>query len=232
MKNINKHSLSKLSKSQKQSALKNSVVHKILRLMEHPVNQISAHKPISMKELQDLAKQSQLSKREKYMSSDNPLGKFIMQVQNMVGKDVIGITAVSLKVFFATSTFINQQVQRIGELTLDELENSTEDILNLFNDITFVDSTGQICTLANINLDPLKTLAERIGTDYILPIYGGITLGSLIQQLEEQSSKIDCAEAISQLLSAATDNAKELILSKINATADFADTWSYLMMNG
>ena len=205
MKNINKHSLSKLSKSQKQSALKNSVVHKILRLMEHPINQISAHKPISMKELQDLAKQSQLSKREKYMSSDNPLGKFIMQVQNMVGKDVIGITAVSLKVFFATSTFINQQVQRIGELTLDELENPTEDVLNLFNDITFVDSTGQICTLANINLDPLKKLAERIGTDYILPIYGGITLGDLMRQLEEQSSKIDCAEAISQLLSAATD---------------------------
>lgn len=205
MKNINKHSLSKLSKSQKQSALKNSVVHKILRLMEHPINQISAHKPISMKELQDLAKMSQLSKREKYMSSDNPLGKFIMQVQNMVGKDVIGITAVSLKVFFATSTFINQQIQRIGELTLDELENPTEEIMDLFNDITFVDSTGQICTLANINLDPLKKLAERIGDNYILPVHGGITLGNLIQQLEEQSSKIDCAEAISQLLSAATD---------------------------
>lgn len=238
IKNLNKHSLTRLSNAQKQSALKNSVVHKILRLMEHPVNQIAAHKPISMAELQALAKTSQLSKRETVMSSDNPLGKFIMQVQNMVGKDVIGITAVSLKVFFATSTFINQQVQKIGKLTAEEIQGNPEEIRDLFSDITFIDPvTNKVCTLANINLDPIKELAQRLGDDFVIPIKlegveTTITLGALIQDLEEQSSKIDCAEAISQLLSAATDNAKELILSKINATADFADTWSYLMMNG
>jgi hypothetical protein len=37
---------------------------------------------------------------------------------------------------------------------------------------------------------------------------------------------------ISQLLSAATDNAKELILSKINAGADFARVYLHLLILG
>jgi hypothetical protein len=47
-----------------------------------------------------------------------------------------------------------------------------------------------------------------------------------IRTMEEEAAiaNIDAADSISQLLSAATDNAKELILAKINATADFADS--------
>ena len=44
-----------------------------------------------------------------------------------------------------------------------------------------------------------------------------------IEELTEKADIIDAAEVISQLLSCATDNAKELILAKINATTDFAD---------
>jgi len=50
--------------------------------------------------------------------------------------------------------------------------------------------------------------------------------GNISQKIEYLNSvkdRIDTAEGISQLLSCATDNAKELILSKINATTDFAD---------
>ena len=233
--NINKHSLSKISKQQKQVALRNSVVHKILRLMEHPLNMIPAHKPINMESLQRIAEQSTLSKREKVMSSLNPLGKFIMQVQNMVGKDVIGITAVSLKVFFAMSTFINQRVLQLKDAIKD---GDIDRIREYIEDITFqnVRPNGSVntVTLANVNLDPLKELLLKVGDDFELPIMVGGTkkLKDIVDSLSENSSKIDCAEAISQLLSAATDNAKELILSKINATADFADTWSCLMMNG
>ena len=224
IKDLKKHSTSKLTKSQKQSALRNSVVHKILRLMEHPLNTIPAHKPISMEDLQIIASRSLLSKREKVMSSLNPLGKFIMQVQNMVGKDVIGITAVSLKVFFAMSAFVNQRVTQLRQAIID---NDVAKIDEFFKDITFMDKiTGNLVTLANVNLDPLKDLSNKLGDDYELPVYVGDekNLKKIVRSLSENSSKIDCAEAISQLLSAATDNAKELILSKINATADFADT--------
>lgn len=41
--------------------------------------------------------------------------------------------------------------------------------------------------------------------------------------LINQSSKTNAAMNISQFLSAATDNAKELILSKINGGMEFAD---------
>jgi hypothetical protein len=42
-------------------------------------------------------------------------------------------------------------------------------------------------------------------------------------ELQEKADIIDAGESLSQLISAATDNAKELILAKINATVDFAD---------
>lgn len=236
MRDLNKHASSKISKHQKQAALRNSVVNKILRLMEHPLNMIPAHKPISMDALQRIALKSTLSKREKVMSSLNPLGKFIMQVQNMVGKDVIGVTAVSLKVFFAMSAFINQRVLQLKDAIIKE---DIAKIAEYIEDITFLDKrpngTVNTVTLANVNLDPLEGLIANLGDDYELPVQidgATKTLKELVTSLRTNSSKIDCAEAISQLLSAATDNAKELILSKINATVDFADTWSCLMMNG
>lgn len=202
---INQHSLAKFSKAQKQSALKNAVVHKILRLMERPLTQISAHKPISMSDLQAIGAKSTLSYRERIMSSDSPLGKFIMQVQNMVGKNVIGITAVSLKVFFAVSTFMNQRIQDFVKTT-DPYKQE-----EYLNDICFIDKyTGELTTLANINLEPLKQYAkehadENGRCELPFSVYGYTDLFDIIRQLEKNSTKIDCAEAISELLSAATD---------------------------
>ena len=46
------------------------------------------------------------------------------------------------------------------------------------------------------------------------------------------SSERDAALLISALLSLATDNAKELILAKINATGDMLDVWCYLLSTG
>jgi hypothetical protein len=46
------------------------------------------------------------------------------------------------------------------------------------------------------------------------------------------SNRTDAALSISGLLSAATDNAKELILEKINANSNFVDIYTYLMSIG
>ena len=125
------------------------------------------------------------------------------------------------------STFINQRVLQLKDAIKD---GDIDRIREYIEDITFQDvrPDGSIntVTLANVNLDPLKELLLEVGDDFELPIVVGGTkkLKDIVDSLSENSSKIDCAEAISQLLSAATDNAKELILSKINATADFADT--------
>lgn len=225
------HSLSKISRFTSETALKNSVTNNIINLLKHPSVQPLGHQPITMKTYQDIAKKSILSKKERTMTSDDPMTKFIMQMQNMVGKDVIGITAVGMKVFFGVTTFVNMRVNQM----VDALKNNNiEDALTYFNDITFTDPyTGEFSTISNINLQPLLDYFSEL-SDEQLSILNGRT-GNITQKVEYLNSikdRIDTAEGISQLLSCATDNAKELILSKINATTDFADAWSTMMITG
>ena len=63
------------------------------------------------KDLKDIAETSHLAEYEKTITSDNPLTMFVMQVQNMVGREVIGVTAVSLKQFFAKTAFYNKKIK-------------------------------------------------------------------------------------------------------------------------
>ena len=244
---LRKHSTTKLSSFDTESALKNSIVNRIINLLKHPRTQISGHTPISMEEFQKLAANSTLGNKEKSMTSDNPLVKFIMQVQNMVGKDVIGITAVGMKVFFATTSFATQRINEIADAIR---RGDADEVYEGFYDITFADPLidGEISTLANLNFEPILKALEDVQKDKTfalndeLPISpelaSAIGNGSVEQlkmfvlALQQKSDIVDAAEGISELLSCATDNAKELILAKINATVDFADAWSYLISIG
>lgn len=221
---LNTHSKSKLSNRNAEIALRNSVVHQILTLLQHARLLPFAHQSVddSMAVFKEIAKNSFLSASELLMTSDNPLVKFIMQMQNMVGKDVIGITAVGMKVFFATSTAANQMVNQIvTALRLGDYKKASE----LWSQLTFVHpTTNKTCMLANVNMEPITSLK----TDKFDPATYLTNLDDVIKQ----TKTVDAASLISGLLSAATDNAKELILSKINATVDFADAWSYLISIG
>ena len=50
--------------------------------------------------------------------------------------------------------------------------------------------------------------------------------------MKKRSNRIDCALELSGLLSSATDNAKLLILSKINATTKFIDIYTVALQMG
>ena len=206
---LNKHNSTRLSKFTKESALKNSIVHRITKLLKHPMNQVLGHAPISMDSFRDI-------------TTDNPTTKFIMQTQNMVGKEVIGITAVALKVFFATSTFMNSRVNDM--LKALQSEDYIE-VQNALNDITFTDPIdGSISTIANLNLDIINDFLDDLTPEQKFILNNNVPgFTTTIEELTEKADIIDAAEVISQLLSCATDNAKELILAKINATTDFAD---------
>lgn len=225
---LNKHNSTRLSKFIKESALKNSIVHRITKLLKHPMNQVLGHAPISMDSFRDIASRSTLGKKEQIITTDNPTTKFIMQTQNMVGKEVIGITAVALKVFFATSTFMNSRVNDM----LKALQNEDYvEVQNALNDITFTDPIdGNISTIANLNLDIINDFLDNLTPEQKFALNNNVPgFTTTIEELAEKADIIDAAEVISQLLSCATDNAKELILAKINATTDFADAWSLLV---
>ncbi len=50
----------------------------------------------------------------------------------------------------------------------------------------------------------------------------------MLNVLKERVNRTDAALVTSAIISAATDNAKELILAKINATPDLVDIYTYL----
>lgn len=106
-KDLNTHTQTILSDRDKQEAVKNTAAFNMKRVVGRVQNQLISQISVdtSMDALKEVAKKSSLSEDEKYMTSDNPATKFLMQVQNMIGKQVIGVTAVSLKQFFAKTAY-------------------------------------------------------------------------------------------------------------------------------
>jgi hypothetical protein len=93
--------------------------------------------------------------------------------------------------------------------------------------------------LANINLRELIDDVEETGYNFNFGEDGFVINDivfydflSALKYLQEVADVIDCVEVISALLSAATDNAKELILAKLNAGPSLADIYTYLFSLG
>ena len=99
--------------------LQNKVVDNILKVIRSPKNQINLHMPIDMGVAQKAAEGSAAGEAVKHVTADDPSVKYMMQVQNMVGKQVIGITAVSIKAFFAATTHYNNIINNFtNELSI------------------------------------------------------------------------------------------------------------------
>ena len=240
LKLVNLHSNSK--RDVKGNALKNRIVSAINTITLAPQNQLIAQIPVNMDEPKAAAALSKLGKAEMHINSDNPETKFMMQVQNMVGKEVIGISAVSLKAFFALTYVYNQKVQVLKDAVVSR---SNQEILNKFADLLFINPlTDEITSLSNIDLEQLYD----IGIPEVLDVTGLFVDPKLNEWLSEdltqfnfrnavddiikRVNKTDSALTISAIISAATDNAKELLLAKINATSDLVDIYTYLTAIG
>ena len=116
---LNMHERSKRSTYEKTEALKNKVFFGMQDVVSDPITQINLHTPIAMTDPQAAAANSTLGNEEKTFTSDNPSVKFKMQLQNMAGKEVTGIGAVSLKSFFSATYFFNQMASSIGRDIID-----------------------------------------------------------------------------------------------------------------
>ena len=127
-----------------------------------------AYSPIEMGTVRGASEQSPKGSKSERMTLLNPLTKFLMQEQNMVGKGVIGITAVGEKVFFNVSYYWNEGL-RSGDATwirnlhfsqeFNRIEGRSKDPKNL--------TTLQTVTktqLANVNFEEVS---EDIRTAFI-----------------------------------------------------------------
>ena len=364
MSHLNTHAMTELTERDRQEAVKNKVSMAIKTVTKSIENQIIAQISVdtSMKALGDIAGKSALANDEKTMTSDNPATKFIMQVQNMVGRQVIGVTAVSLKQFFAKTAYWNGYINNFAEVlrnSPDKIATVDEFISNLLKynpvkdgdfplaNLNFLDLIDEVrrseelnvkfglpvynigdadfCGLpiiygpienrdgrpvgarshksgkvilvdldamkqkwetkawqnplrsSDVGLDfnsfeelmtwtlyhelghivmnhrgiiqddivPLENAANQYATERLLQIRSGNTAPQmffngryckdfveLLQNMQELADTVDASSLISALLSAATDNAKELILSKLNATTNLADIYTYLFSIG
>lgn len=238
---INRHSLylSKIKSPDKIiSMMKNSVSSKIYRIINDPANMVSAYSPIEMNEPQAAAELSVSGQEAKEYVLNNPYVKCNMQYQNMTGKDVIGIAAVGEKVFFALSYYYNEAARSSNR---EWQENAF--FSRGFNLIKSRDGKKYLPLIRNIitnvnfeGVDMNHVLWNQLisnQTNVTNSNYSEEELSYIREQLLKQlGSEKDASLVISALLSAATDNAKELILAKINSGSDLASVYLYSIMLG
>ena len=271
------HENSKRSSKVRQLALRNTVVRGILNVLSDPIVQYNLELPISMDDAKNAARDSDAGNEELYLTADNPTAKYKMQIQNMVGRDVIGIGASSLKAFFGATTYFNVQVDAIEDSIVNGTFNGS-DAWDRIKSVAFNSkfSDRGLITLANVDYYELQqlllqnpqyqiiTISGKQASDTMEDVLGlvkdvndrlydsrwiteninfdgsrvyTINLLNLVNYLNDAANgtwdnPIDAAFNLSELISAATDNAKELILSKINATTKFADIYTYLLSVG
>jgi hypothetical protein len=184
LRDLNTHCTSKLSRHHKEQALKNKIAVSIKKVTMSIENQAIAQISVdtSMKALKRVAKDSALAKKEESMSSSNPATKFVMQIQNMVGKQVIGVTAVSLKQFFARTAYWNNEINNLEALIAFKKIASTKDVSEdsaiQAAVIGFIDKlckvnpiTGKRVPLSNLNF---RDLLDRVRSDKSLNVKFGI----------------------------------------------------------
>lgn len=198
----------------KEDRLKNNVVDNIWKTVTDPRNQINLTQPISTDDFKAIAAKSSRGKLAEGMSIYNPFHKYSMQVENMVGRDCIGSVATALKGFFALTYMYNMRMNEI----CDAIESGNIDLATQLFNRYFKQP------LANVNVERL---------DYVLTL---LPEGDFKNRLLDLKDKIEDQEDMSmlmgQLLNAATDNAKELILKKINADSTWIDLYTSAFMEG
>lgn len=106
---LNKHNNYIKTSPHKEAFTKNYVVEQMIRIAKNPANLSQAHVSVdeTVSVAKNIAKQSKLEKLGNYVGHGN-IGALLKAIEdNHVGKDVIGITAVGLKAFFALTQYTN-----------------------------------------------------------------------------------------------------------------------------
>lgn len=215
----------------KDTSLRNGVVSKLLRDISAPSNQILANSPISIKEVHDAVATVKGNLQQRFLkegkeikapllnSPYSPIAYGRLQYNAAVGKDDVGIFANGVKVFYGLSDYYNN----FFNVDFENLSNFEKLIKspNFNKTITFTTSDGTVKThkantIADLQIS--KSVREA--------------MAKISKDGEFHAPKSNAALILSALLSAATDNAKELLMAKINATPDLASVHVYLAIIG
>lgn len=218
---LNQHIHYPIPENIAEAAYKNVASANIYAVSHDIRNRDQGYTAISMDILKDAAKKSPKGEQAATLNMLNPLTKYVMQYQNIVGKNVISIAANGEKVWFNAYYYWTKLLKEGRSKYLQFQTNLT-----------------RVAGRSKLNTKELNQLSSEGKTVNILPDlnpYDQEIKDTLLREFGVVLENTDYAyvdQLISQLLSAATDNAKELILAKINSGNNFARMYVYLIMTG
>lgn len=213
---INQHEHYHVPDNVNEQAFKNNASANIYNVSHDIRNRDQAYTAIAMGIMRKAANNSPKGNQAATLNMLNPNTKYIMQYQNLVGKDVISVAANGEKVWFNTFYYWTK-VLKTGD---------SDKIHRLKFEHTYSRIQGRAKgELADKTVKCIPDLNK----------YDKEIRQALLHEFNISTDSMEYAyvdQLISQLLSAATDNAKELILAKINAGTNFARMYIYGMMVG
>lgn len=212
VKNLNKHEFTQIPPNLSQDVSKNFISSHIQNTVQDLVNMTRAYSPIEMEDFRAASRYSPKQKAASEMTLLNPTTKYLMQYSNMTGKNVIGIAANGEKSSFMWHYYLNDLIRHgnAEKRKYGHFQFTTSRIIGRAKGNI---QPGTITGLPDLNMD---------GVDpNIQAEFGSRITGNLYVDL-----------MISQVLSAATDNAKELILAKVNAGNKLAKMYLFLITVG
>ena len=225
---INRHSLYKVKKAQVEAANKNKIWYYMLKSCRNPQNFIPQMSPIEMESIRKVGEKSINGKQVNFVSINNPISMGMMQSSNSIGKDCIGISANGAKITANLLAQQNEIVKHIAKLYQNRKQLFEKKMIREKNyDIVI---NGQSTKLSSSRVMPGLNW-----DDIEIQLSGGLETGELfdiMRQVKSQGIPEDLFLTISAFISASTDNAKELILSKINSDQNFMGIYMYAIIMG
>lgn len=198
--------LDRIDKDKVSTIVNNYTMMSMYNTIIDPVNLIEAQTSVdgTTGPLKDETKKSAEGKEAKNRTPGNFVNKYQSIVENQVGKEAIAICATGLKAFFGLTQYNN------WVLNYGTTEQQSRLLLNN-NHQGHLIGNKVYKTLANIRSKDPNT----------------ITNSDVLEALSQVTNDNDAALTLSALLSLATDNAKELALSKLNASTKTIGMYIY-----
>lgn len=237
--------ISKYAKSYKEAAERNDVLNGMCRALSTNAVQMGLQTPVSVDKAKGAA-ETYGQKKSGWLNWDNPFSMFKQQEDNMVGKKGIADVAVANKAFNGISFSFNVTANSLA----DELIENPEFVNDIEAGTNWVKRLLSIClqtkgpdgkpnggyiSLANIDWRRLKAAADQhpeIRVDFSVSKTGVFNIKEFVENLYNYANRIDVNDLFSNIMSAATDNAKELLLAALNAVGNNIDLYTYLFATG
>lgn len=219
------------------SGYKNAIINQKDKITKSPRTFVAASSPMSMDDLKMVAKEGEKATKNAYkqVTPYNPNAPVIQHVNNMVGKDSVGVVAVALKAYSGVTIAYKSMLDNIRNANYDS-DYADITISTVLSNFAFLGESYEIGVDSDLTkyLDPSKITGEFMSyiPNKLIQLLGTIydnrnkkgdfenleidaKVNVLKEVLFKDKYRGDSAEFKSELLSAATDNAKELLISKL-----------------